>query len=187
MCKQVYECICVCVIAGLRMHVCMFQHMHVLMNVFMHTRACVFACVHECFHACVSTRFPVCSHVCMLMHLRVCTCAFLHTRTCLCISVCLHALTGNAAITLRSRLKVKVVKGTSQEMHQSYMAENGGPSSKGSPHAGEGSDAGKVTLQLQVRPSLMLVHESRSSQCIRMSTSMCVLGRPYYLVMGWTT
>ncbi|XP_048845892.1 NAD kinase b isoform X1 [Brienomyrus brachyistius] len=57
---------------------------------------------------------------------------------------------GNAAITLRSRLKVKVVKGTSQKMRQSYVAENGTSSPKGNPHAGEDSDAGKVTLQLQV-------------------------------------
>ncbi|XP_061879793.1 NAD kinase b [Entelurus aequoreus] len=57
---------------------------------------------------------------------------------------------GNAAITLRSRLKVKVVKGmfertSSQQAQQPHQDHNGLL-----PHQYTNSEAGKVTLQLQV-------------------------------------
>ncbi|MBN3298563.1 NAD kinase b isoform X2 [Amia ocellicauda] len=55
---------------------------------------------------------------------------------------------GNAAIILRSRLKVKVVKDIShvQEAAQHYKAEENGLV----PHSHMDSEAGKITLQLQV-------------------------------------
>lgn len=55
---------------------------------------------------------------------------------------------GNAAITLRSRLKVKVVKEMllPQQREQDQEPENNGLV----PHRYTSSDAGKVTLQLQV-------------------------------------
>ncbi|XP_036410632.1 NAD kinase b isoform X2 [Megalops cyprinoides] len=52
---------------------------------------------------------------------------------------------GNAAITLRSRLKVKVVKGMSQRTGQCYGEENGV-----APPSHRDAEAGKTSLQLQV-------------------------------------
>ncbi|KAG7457115.1 hypothetical protein MATL_G00243100 [Megalops atlanticus] len=52
---------------------------------------------------------------------------------------------GNAAITLRSRLKVKVVKDMSQRTGQHYGEENGV-----APPSHRDAEAGKVSLQLQV-------------------------------------
>lgn len=68
----------------------------------------------------------------------------------------MRGLSGNAAITLRSRLKVKVVKDMlqrtslqpySQEPQQQQQQEVNGLL----PHGHMNSEAGKVTLQLQVR------------------------------------
>uniref|UniRef100_A0A8C5BT14 NAD(+) kinase n=1 Tax=Gadus morhua TaxID=8049 RepID=A0A8C5BT14_GADMO len=73
-------------------------------------------------------------------------------------------LEGNAAITLRSRLKVKVVKAAVQQPHEEEEEgeEEGGQQQAGGeeqgeehngflcPHGPPGGDAGKVTLQLQV-------------------------------------
>ena len=78
--------------------------------------------------------------------------------------MCVHP--GNAAITLRSRLKVKVVKAAVQQPHEEEEEgeEEGGQQQAGGeeqgeehngflcPHGPPGGDAGKVTLQLQVRP-----------------------------------
>lgn len=69
------------------------------------------------------------------------------------MTVC--GFSGNAAITLRSRLKVKVVKDmlqrTGQESYsrepQQLQQEHNGLL----PHGHTNSEAGKVTLQLQVR------------------------------------
>ncbi|KAK2822624.1 hypothetical protein Q5P01_022689 [Channa striata] len=59
---------------------------------------------------------------------------------------------GNAAITLRSRLKVKVVKDmlqrTGQQLHNQDTPQQ--LEHNGLPHGHTNSDAGKVTLQLQV-------------------------------------
>uniref|UniRef100_A0A7N8XFA1 NAD(+) kinase n=1 Tax=Mastacembelus armatus TaxID=205130 RepID=A0A7N8XFA1_9TELE len=58
---------------------------------------------------------------------------------------------GNAAITLRSRLKVKVVKDMLQRTGQeSYGREPQQQEHNGLPHGHTSSEAGKVTLQLQV-------------------------------------
>ena len=79
-----------------------------------------------------------------------------------------RARPGNAAITLRSRLKVKVVKAAVQQPHeeeeqQQRQQQLGGEELQGeelqgeehngflSPHGPPGGDTGKVTLQLQVR------------------------------------
>ena len=73
------------------------------------------------------------------------------------MSVCVFS--GNAAITLRSRLKVKVVKDMlqrtgqqpssrePQQQQQQQQQEHNGLL----PHGHTNSEAGKVTLQLQVR------------------------------------
>ncbi|KAG9331620.1 hypothetical protein JZ751_018649 [Albula glossodonta] len=61
-------------------------------------------------------------------------------------NVCPAACTvGNAAITLRSRLKVKVVKDMTQRTGQLFGEENGVD-----PQTRSENEAGKVTLQLQV-------------------------------------
>ena len=61
---------------------------------------------------------------------------------------------GNAAITLRSRLKVKVVKDMLQRAgQQPYNQETQQQQEHNGllPHGHTNSEAGKVTLQLQVR------------------------------------
>lgn len=74
------------------------------------------------------------------------------------IYICTWVILGNAAITLRSRLKVKVVKdllqragqqpySQEQQQQQEQQHEHNGLL----PHGHTNSEAGKVTLQLQVR------------------------------------
>lgn len=63
-----------------------------------------------------------------------------------------RVFSGNAAITLRSRLKVKVVKEMFQrEGQQQHSQERPQQEHNGlPPHGHTSSEAGKVTLQLQV-------------------------------------
>ena len=74
---------------------------------------------------------------------------------------------GNAAITLRSRLKVKVVKDLLQRAHQQQELNGLLPPSHTT------SEAGKVTLQLQVSAHLGL------------QPTWAVLGlEPTWLILG---
>ncbi|GLD67060.1 NAD kinase-like isoform X1 [Lates japonicus] len=77
---------------------------------------------------------------------------------------------GNAAITLRSRLKVKVVKDMLQRTgQQSYSREPPQQQQEHNgllPHGHTNSEAGKVTLQLQVRTKVSSFTEAFSAdQC----------------------
>lgn len=68
----------------------------------------------------------------------------------------LHGCSGNAAITLRSRLKVKVVKDMLQITGQQPYSQDTPQQQEqnGLPHRHTNCEAGKVTLQLQVRSKL---------------------------------
>lgn len=89
-----------------------------------------------------------------------------------CTSACVFS--GNAAITLRSRLKVKVVKDMLQRTgQQSYSREPPQQQQEHNgllPHGHTNSEAGKVTLQLQVRTKVSSFTEAFSAdQCKKIS------------------